>query len=566
PEASVAITFRWCCGWWPWWWWRTRFWHLEPLLAERIIPALQREQKLPVPPIPSPRPDLAIFNEMLAEPDRSFAKEGLPVSAMRAEALAKRLASQQRRPVEVDPTALASLGDKLRARLPIIPELERLRLWPWWPWYPWWDCTPDIIFRVTQSCRGDEAVIVDETCWDTRWDIPTSLSVTLVANELACCIPTHGDPEGNCLVISRACDDLLDTIGGNPGAPPAPVGYVNPGQVSYLGDRPYAGDVPIAGLFGNTAGVDYYEFEWSPSNAGPWNPMPPLAAGGFSRGYWGPQLPAGPVGFHAASFPLVNIGGRNVFESREHFEANNGAGSWGASRFWTYNWDRLMVWEPENNFADGTYYLRVRGWTAAGSDLVDDRILPLCDTEQQNGVVLTIDNRLVGPASGHPTGPSHPCGTGTVHACTTEPDTDFIAVRINGALAEACAVADAKSGGTLEIDFLAHDPDGHLSYYSLIATYGENLAVDLLSLASASLSPLTAAQEGPTYGQALVQGATAPIWQGGTFRLTIKDLTEAFPVTCCYQLELRAYKRNIVNCDHGLAFNNLSEYSLTIVV
>ncbi|MGZ4971624.1 MAG: hypothetical protein ACXWDN_02605, partial [Limisphaerales bacterium] len=51
-------------------------------------------------------------------------------------------------------------------------------------------------------------------------------------------------------------------------------------------------------------------------------------------------------------------------------------------------------------------------------------------------------------------------------------------------------------------------PDGHLSYYTLIATYGENLFVDLLSLPGATLTPLggavvpPAVQVGPTYTDA----------------------------------------------------------------
>ena len=49
------------------------------------------------------------------------------------------------------------------------------------PWTPWFDCTPDIIFRVTQSCGGGPAkFIVNESIFQTRWDIPTNLNVTLV--------------------------------------------------------------------------------------------------------------------------------------------------------------------------------------------------------------------------------------------------------------------------------------------------------------------------------------------------------------------------------------------------
>ena len=215
----------------------------------------------------------------------------------------------------------------------------------------------------------------------------------------------------------------------------------------------------------------------------------------------------------------------------------------------------------------------------ADGNLVERPILPLCDTEDDNGIVLTIDNRFVGAGSGHPTAPDHPCGTGTVHTCTTEPDTDFLDVRINGQSVGACANVDASEGGELKIDFLAHDPDGHLAYYTLRATYGENLAVNLLTVPSAVLTagpggaPVPpAAQVGPNYGDAdasksaLSQGAVSPTWHGGAIRLTISNLLQAFPVTCCYQLELRAYKRTIDTCNDNWPHRNLSEFSLTVAV
>ena len=553
-SGAFEIKFRWCCGFWPWWWWRLRAWRLEPKLVELIAPALQ-QLRLPRLPAPSPKPSLAVFREVLAE-------GGVLTRAPEA---------------EVRPDLLDDLRRRLLERLPRAPELERLHVWPWWPWYPWWDCNPDLIFRVTQECRGQETVILDEGFFDARWNVPTLLDVTLVAGREACCITDDGDPEGNCMVISSVCDDLVATIGGNPGAPAAPAGYRNPGVAATYGDRPYAGVVPIAGQFGSAAAVDYYEFEWSDDGGATWNSMPPAAAGGFTRTYWGPQLGGGPVGFHAVPFGFTTISGRNVIASRPHFEASNDPLSWGVSRFWVANRDLLMQWLTENNFADGTYQLRVLGWTLSGGNLVNPRVLPLCDTEQENRLVLTLDNRLVGPGSGHvpPTTPGHRCGPDTVHVCTLEPDTDFIAVRINGAPVEACATVDAKAGGTLEIDFLAHDPDGHLAYYTLQATYEENLVVDLLGLVAGGLATLTplggaavppAAQVGPTYGQALAQGAAGPTWAGGAVRLTIPDLRNAFKQTCCYQLELRAYKRTIASCDEGYPHRNLSEYTLTVIV
>ena len=100
--------------------------------------------------------------------------------------------------------------------------------------------------------------------------------------------------------------------------------------------------------------------------------------------------------------------------------------------------------------------------------------------------------------------------------------------------------------------------------YSLIATWGLNQSTNLLALGTVTaLSPAT--QVGPTYGEALAEvGAVAPIWKGGSYRLTIPDAATAFTEPCCYQLELRAWKRTIVSCDGGYDHDNLTEYSLGV--
>lgn len=48
--------------------------------------------------------------------------------------------------------------------------------------------------------------------------------------------------------------------------------------------------------------------------------------------------------------------------------------------------------------------------------------------------------------------------------------------------------------------------------------------------------------------------------------LRIANLKQAFPVSCSYQLELRAYKRTIDSCDHDFDHRNLSQFSLTVKV
>ena len=200
-------------------------------------------------------------------------------------------------------------------------------------------------------------------------------------------------------------------------------------------------------------------------------------------------------------------------------------------------------------------------------------MLPLCDTENDNGVIVTLDNQVVtGPATNLD---GFQCGPPTVHLCTIEPDTAFVSVRINGTKQVACANVDAREGGSLEIDFVAYDPDAHLAYYTLQALYGDSLVVDLLSVPGATLSagpatgpvPSSGPQWGPDYGAALAQGAVSPNWMGGVITLTIPNLHDAFPETCCYTLQLFAHKRTIVNCDDGFwGHYNQSDFSLTVIV
>ena len=102
-----------------------------------------------------------------------------------------------------------------------------------------------------------------------------------------------------------------------------PAGYLNPGTPTIFGDRPYAGVIPIFGIFGATATADYYAFEYSPYPGATWNPVPPASMGGFSCQFWGHALPAGPVGWHPVNFLPSVIDGHLVIESRAHFEANN---------------------------------------------------------------------------------------------------------------------------------------------------------------------------------------------------------------------------------------------------
>jgi len=557
-NGAFEMRFKWCCGWWPWWWWQQRYWSYEPKLLERIAPVLQRDEQLTPLLKPAPVPSLAAFEKLLAQ-------EAGP---------------RQPLPSEVEPAALSGLRDRLLKRLPAAPELEKLRLWPWYPWTPWWDCTPDVIFRATQDCEQGGVVVLEETIWDARWDIPTTLDVTLQANDKACCVPpAHGCSEGDCLALTEVCSSTLDQIGGNPGAPAGPAGYLNPdpAPAGALRDRPFGGAIDLSGTSECMTGVDYYAFEFKPEPAGTWAPVPPPSARAFVRSYvdFGP-----PLTFSHPAFAPALIDGKYVYETIQHYEANNDPADWASlNRVWLSSRDLLMRWQTEGTIADGLYRLRVRGWNVdAAGHLVNGRILEICESESDAELLLTVDNRLVapGPVDAH----GFPCGSGTVHTCTDEPTTAIVATSIlhaDGSVTPVspCGNVPVNDGDHLQVDFVAHDPDGHLSRFTLEATYDVNLATDLLALPGATLTPLggtfapAAAQVGPTYDAARADGAVAPVWNGGAMRLTVKATGAggAFPYTCCYQLELRAHKRTVVSCDYSdWGHTNTTEHSFTVSV
>lgn len=541
-NGAFEIRFRWCCGWWPWWWWRHRIWQLDEILVERVGAVLATRPDIELGRISS-QPSLAAFEGLLRE-------EGVVAT----------------RPLEAaDASLLETLRERLVATVPGSEELTRLHVWPWWPWQPWWDCTPDVIFRVTQQCQGAAATtIVAETVWDTRWNISSPLQVTLVAGEDACCRPVCPDPpceEGECLVVDRVCGIPLTSVGGNLGAPPVPVGYaypaaVAPGSVGYNGDRPFSGSITVWKNPGDLIGLDYLELETFDVTSSSWISLPMGAELGFNRQYWEPG-----VGMGFPAFPVQMLSGHRVWATREHYEAVSGvvwfpSGGW--SRVWLSLNYSLLAHLDSSKFPDGTYQFRAVGWNdGGGGTLINRRVIPICGTDEENRFVLTFDNRVI-TAVGHD--PAHNCGG--VHMCTVEPDTHILDVRIGGASVEPCGVVKAE--GDLEIDFSVTDPEGHLAVYSLIATWGLNNSVNLMPLGT--IFPLgPGVVPGPTYGQALAQApGSAPYWYGGSYRLTIPNASAAFAEPCCYQLELRAWKRSIVDCWGGYGHHNLTEYSLGI--
>ncbi len=552
-NGAFEINFTWCCGYWPWWWFARRLWRIDPHVSERIHTVLAKDPQIGPIPTPDPTPDFAVFDQLLARGPAAAPMEG-PIA---------------------DPSDLAILRPQLLEKLPVRPELDALKIWPWHPWQPWADCTPDIIFHVTQDYGQGEKVIVDEGYFDTRWNIPTTLDVSLVANDEAVCISRPPQcPEPGCITFSKVCEGLVTSIGGNLGAP-GPEGY-------YSGDRPYAGVVSVKGTCADW--IDYYEVEIAPvdpvTGTGPHQPLPADAIAGYTLYHFDFSAPV-PT-FTPVSFPVQSIGGRNVIETLGHWEFVNGPRFWVSDRTMLFHWlttkPSPTSTGPTANFSDGTYSLQLHAYKLSAPNTLTDLGVPhQCNQTPHvdNELTLTIDNRLVGPASGHVSVAGHDCAGG-VHVCTTEPDTDFVSVRLDGAPLDACAhVARnlADPDAELEIRFLAHDPNGHLSHYHLEAYWGENQVRNLLGQPSSRLERVTADQVGPSYGAALsgsathglgnIPAATAPVWHGGEIILRVKVL-EAFPEPCCYLLDLWAYKRTIDGCNYDYPHRNRSTFTLTV--
>lgn len=620
--GSFEIDFTRCCGWWPWWWWAIRDWQLDPIIAEKIIALLRNNPKFRRLPTPSPKPSLEVFAQLLGS--------GAPAQRARLDAQPAARNTLAAASSVIDPTALDALRTQL---LEVLPPDFPIRIWPWYPWWPWWDCGANLIFSVTQNCGGQTNTIVSQTIADTQWDVPTNLNVTLTANPQACCQYTCPDcPEGNCIVPTDICLINVGSIGGNIGSPvlpnPQPTtvpptppslteGLYDPG----VQDRPFAGTVDLYGIFGTGADVDYYEFQYatptgSTKGPGPYAPLPLAALENFNRLVLAPA--PFPIDFQwvPIGFPVNTIsdGTTNhyVFETIAHYEANNGAQIWDSATH-----DLLLPLNTPNVLADGTYYLRLVGYkrpgyagnlTLTNSLGPDPGVLTVCDSNPgdpvvENRWVVTINNQAPGNTdpSGNPLYPDpagcpssagaycQPCGSGTVHFCTKQPTTDIFRVQIvhsdnTTTPLKPCGNAPINCEDTLQVDFVAYDPDAFLYEYTLNVYYSDNLSNNLLALPGSPPStpplpptpPLTpgaittvwapaAPQVGPTYAKALSQGAVSPGWKGGALTLKV-NASQALPMTCAYLLQLVAYKRTIVSCD-GLAHYdqyNVSEWSFTI--
>lgn len=564
-NGFFQIDFTWCCGWWPWWWWYLRTWQVDLKLAGEIYRSLPPELRVKPIPLPDPVPDLRIIEALI--PQSRMPANLRPASPVQTRAFIDKDAEGGLQSLKDQTSDFFTRAESLRSTLAELVPASRIRMWPWYPWYPWNDCNPDVLFQVTQPCDGEFKVIVDQDYSQTQWDIPTSYNVTLIANNEACC--SEDTPCGEpCLSITHVCEIDRSSIDQTSGSVTA--GFAYPGAASALNptnaDRPFADSIYVQGLpecMGDD--VDWYEIEYSQYDPvfGTWSayaPVPITSLGAFSRTYFTPSASST---WSSLAFAPTAVGGHTVYPSRKNLEASLPA-PWVCFG----NCHILFLWLTSSAaWADGVYRLRIRAYKEQPAGTLVLQQLTPCAADEPDEIIITLDNRP-SPDPGHvpPNTPGHPCGPGTVHTCTMEPDVDVEAVRLvraDGTVEQIvpCGIYERQVNDSLQIDFDVEDRNDHLAWYTLDTTYGENLTSDLLS--STTLSAITADAVGPTYWDALTQGVAAPRWHGGRISVTIPPAQMAlkFPERCCYQLELRAYKRTIVGCDTRFLHDNLAEYS-----
>jgi hypothetical protein len=502
--------------------WPKGYWFLDPEVLAHIRDVFSRAG-VPVPRIPvGPDPDPWYFRQLVD--DATFG--GSAALTAGTSTLAAPLSAEV-----------------LRSLLPPSLELETMRIWPW---FESDGCAPNIKFRVTQMCGNELREIRVESNLQTRFDIPRSLEVTLVANDLACCLPDHREPEcPGCMKVTYVNCVPSDRIGGAD-APPSLRGYAN---IAVTRDEYFHGVLPIRGAM--DLNVDYFKVQIrpdSPSEA--WRDLNEGEFQGFPRAYWGP--PQTPV-----DFKPTPKSGQLVMITRKHYEElHPELPRPGGEVIW-FDYDTLFHFRTGSGATpDGLYELRFLGYTADSADnliLNSERILTTCGEQGNESVFIRIDNQtLVHTITGHP------CSTrgGVLHTCTDEPECYIREIRINEGtdserLVKACDMASMTANDTMTIHFTASVPrtrqDGHLGSYSLLAQYGEAASFNLG--ASGIFQPDPTFEVGPDYASALTQGAPRPNWYGGDFKITLRG--SAFPLSCAYTFLLQAWKRNACSGSHG---------------
>jgi hypothetical protein len=539
-DGTFEATFIWCCRRFPWW----DGWLIDQEVLRHIRELLLERNVILKPPPPDPDP--RVLQELAA----ALAPRPAPTAGSAAPTV----------------EAMSTSAETLRSLLPESERLSALRVWPWWDWE---DCEPDVIFRARQFCHDREQVIHDEGPAQARWNIPANFNVTLLANDKACCLPVCRDPEcPDCMKLTWVACVPVDQIADSSFAgPPDLRGYVNvPGQA----DEPLYGTLQMRGDIGTD--IDYFRVQYS-KDGGSWTDLPTPQFAGYSRRYW-----QGAPGF-SPYIPFVPqsklYGGGNVvvIPTRHHYEElNPGLPRFGGDVFWD-DWDTLFYFATDAvpSLGDGLFELRFVGYAAdAADDLVagTEEVIDTCGLPTWETVYLRIDNQL------NPNHPAvdHTCGGTTSHFCVDEPDAYIRSLVKNEGLwneqpVSVCDIVDLQPTDTLTIHFSVTVPatakDGHLGGYEMWADYGASQrfyiggagagapcpdptsGVSRGAFEADPAGPLV--QVGPSYADALAQGAPRPQWYGGNYKVTLRGCD--FPVCCAYDIYLHGWKRTTNGCN-----------------
>jgi hypothetical protein len=167
-DGSFAIEFRRASGWSPWWWWATRDWQANAELVGRITAFVGQYPKFGALVGPTAQPSMEVFQPLLASSSRPMPAKLSPVRPGQGSGSA------------IDPAALEGLRERLAE---ILPRNFPLPVWPWAQWAPWEDCGANLIFKVTDTCGDETTVLLNESVSEARWDIPSTLDVTLTTRE-----------------------------------------------------------------------------------------------------------------------------------------------------------------------------------------------------------------------------------------------------------------------------------------------------------------------------------------------------------------------------------------------
>src|SRR5262249_32313115 len=141
PDGTFDVEFWWCC--WPWRPWWERPWVLDPDLLERIRRLVEEVRPRFRIPLPDPPPDPLQLQQFV---------DTLSATLGAANAVPTSLATAM--------PGSSSAGETELARLLPAADLVNRRVWPWWQGS---DCSPDVVFRVTQQCQGETREIHTET-------------------------------------------------------------------------------------------------------------------------------------------------------------------------------------------------------------------------------------------------------------------------------------------------------------------------------------------------------------------------------------------------------------------